>query len=93
MTNIFQRVIALLLGRLRMPLRDVEKFYIEFGTQIFSSKKIFGSGKFKSSVFEERIKEIVKRVTGSHDPETRMSHDWEFGCNTCVVVLEVSPIH
>ncbi|KZS88177.1 FabD/lysophospholipase-like protein [Sistotremastrum niveocremeum HHB9708] len=80
-------IIALMLGRLKMPLKEVEKVYIEFGKHIFSCKKTFGEGKFKTSVFEERIKEIVKRVTTDHNPDTLMKDEDHVGPKTFVCAL------
>jgi len=80
-------LIALMLGRLCMPVSEAILHYRSFSKQVFSSgKKYFGDGKFKASVFEDAVKMIVKGKTNIAD--LRLSVDdsrWnKKGCNTFV---------
>ena len=62
------RIIALMLGRLRMGVETAIDTYNSLAQQVFSDQKRWpGDGKFKATKLEEVIKSIVRDVTG--DPE------------------------
>ena len=62
------RIIALMLGRLRMDIDTAINTYNNLVQQVFSDpKRRPGDGRFKATKLEEVIKSIVENVTG--DPE------------------------
>ena len=62
------RIIALMLGRLRMDVDTAISYYNNLAVQVFSASKCWpGDGKFKATKLEEVIKSAVGAVTG--DPE------------------------
>ena len=58
------RIIALMLGRLRMDVDKAIEYYDDLTEKVFSDKKRWGDGKFKATKLEEIIKSAVKDVTG-----------------------------
>jgi hypothetical protein len=63
------RIIALMLGRLRMGVETAIDAYNSLAQQVFSDQKQWpGDGKFKATKLEEVIKSIIRNATG--DPET-----------------------
>ncbi|KAG6808032.1 hypothetical protein H0H92_005636 [Tricholoma furcatifolium] len=52
-------VIALMLGRLRMSVDMAIDMYINFSRKVYSDIKMFGSEKFKSTVFVSGMKDIL----------------------------------
>jgi hypothetical protein len=62
------RIIALMLGRLRMDVDTAITYYNNLAKQVFSASKRWpGDGRFKATKLEEVIKSAVGDVTG--DPE------------------------
>ena len=62
------RIIALMLGRLRMDVDTAINYYNNLAKQVFSASKRWpGDGRFKATKLEEVIKSAVRDVTG--DPE------------------------
>jgi hypothetical protein len=62
------RIIALMLGRLRMGVDTAIDAYNGLVQQVFSDQKRWhGNGRFKATKLEEVFKSIVQDVTG--DPE------------------------
>ena len=62
------RIIALMLGRLRMDVDTAITYYNNLAVQVFSASKRWpGDGRFKATKLEEVIKSAVGDVTG--DPE------------------------
>jgi hypothetical protein len=78
------RLIALMLGRLRMSVKDAVKAYGELSKEVFSDVKSQGSGRFKASKLEKAIKGIVGAHSASQDPEEGMKDTRENTCKTCV---------
>jgi hypothetical protein len=72
LTSLFSsRLIALMLGRLRMSVYDAITHYDSLAKKVFADgKKMMGDGNFKSSVLEGVIKDIVRATTG--DADSRM---------------------
>ena len=62
------RIIALMLGRLRMDVETAINHYDDLAKQVFSDMKRFGDGKFKATKLKEVIQSVVETVTG--DPES-----------------------
>lgn len=65
-----RRLIALMLGRLRLTIDDAIEQYGQFARYVFSDKKWKGQdGTFKATKLEEIIKKIVKTcgIEGSAD--------------------------
>jgi hypothetical protein len=68
---LFARLIALILGRLRMSISDAITRYDSLAKEVFhDGRKSFGDGKFKASVLEHVIKQIVEVATD--DADSRM---------------------
>jgi hypothetical protein len=62
------RIIALMLGRLRMDVDTAINYYDNLAKQVFSASKCQpGNGRFKATKLKEVIKSAVGDVTG--DPE------------------------
>jgi hypothetical protein len=70
-TQTVSRIIALMLGRLQMPIAEAIGCYGTLAERVFSSTKLTrGEGKFRASKLEEVVKEIVGEKLG--DPDVRM---------------------
>jgi hypothetical protein len=80
-----RRLIALMLGRLRMPIDECIKHYGLLSEQVFSKVKLAGDGKFSASTLEKTIKKIIEDCT--HDTEARMMDPRPENevCRTCVL--------
>ena len=77
----YYRIIALMLGRLRMSADTAIAHYDDLVQQVFSDMKRWGNEKFKATKFEEVIKSVVKAVTG--DSESPLLEGDEAGvCRT-----------
>lgn len=75
------RLIALLLGRLRLSVPEAIDKYRQLAKQVFSDKKPFGKdGKFKASNLEKAIKEVVEWKLGKGRAEERMFASGAEGC-------------
>ena len=62
------RIIALMLGRLRMDVDAAIKHYDEITKHVFSDPKRWaGDGKFKAGKLEEAIKSVVEEITGDSE--------------------------
>ncbi|KAJ7888011.1 hypothetical protein B0H13DRAFT_2277448 [Mycena leptocephala] len=82
-------LIALMLGRLRMSVKDAVKAYGELSKEVFSDVKSQGSnGRFKASKLEKSIKGIVGAHSASHDPEEGMEDTRENPCKTSVQTMD-----
>ncbi|KAH0562548.1 hypothetical protein GP486_002769 [Trichoglossum hirsutum] len=83
-------LIAIMLGRLRMSLRDCEKAYLQLSERIFNPKRhslhafgkakdfLMANGKFDSQALEDAIKEVV--VSIAKMPEGELLQDPEPEC-------------
>lgn len=68
------RLIALMLGRLRMTVDEAITQYGLLSSRVFGSKKpFFREGQYKASTLEEVLKTIVAEK--AYDPEERMLED------------------
>ena len=64
------RLIAIMLGRLRMSTDDALQEYTQLARFVFEEKKWkFQDGLFKATKLEEAIKKIVKKYGGGSDTE------------------------
>ena len=62
------RIVALMLGRLRMDVDTTIKHYDIMVTHVFSDLKgRLGDGRFKATKLEAAIKSIVRDVTGNSE--------------------------
>ncbi|KAG5340132.1 hypothetical protein C0989_002752 [Termitomyces sp. Mn162] len=79
-------VIALMLGRLRMPIDLAIEKYVKFSKKVYSNTKIFstGSEKFKTSVFISGMEEILG--SAGFPADILMQED-ESSCKSFVVAL------
>ncbi|KAJ7924282.1 FabD/lysophospholipase-like protein [Mycena leptocephala] len=84
-------LIALMLGRLRMSVKDAVKAYGELSKEVFSDVKSQGSdGKFKASKLEKAIKGIVGAHSASQDPEEGMKDTRENTCKIFVCMMNTA---
>ncbi|KAJ7886956.1 acyl transferase/acyl hydrolase/lysophospholipase [Mycena leptocephala] len=84
-------LIALMLGRLRMSVKDAVKAYGELSKEVFSDVKSHGSdGRFKASKLEKAIKGIVGAHSASQDPEEGMEDTRENPCKTFVCAMNAA---
>ena len=75
------RIIASMLGRLRMDVETAINHYDDLAKQVFSDMKRFGDGKFKATKLKEVIRSVVETVTG--DPESPLLEGDQAGvCRT-----------
>src|ERR1700691_3889865 len=82
------RLIALMLGRLRMPVSDAIEFYSHLAKRVFSDgRQRFGDGKFDARVLTEVIKEIVEKKTSNADSRMMDTRSDGRVCKTYVRVL------
>jgi hypothetical protein len=84
------RLVAIMLGRLRMSIDDAIKYYDSLTKRVFSEgKKTMGDGKFKATALEDVIKEIVKARTGDAD-----SHMMDMGSEgqVCKTYVTAPPL-
>jgi hypothetical protein len=79
------RIIALMLGRLRMDVDEAIECYSDLAKQVFSDMKWYGDG-FKVKKLEEVIKSVVETITG--DSESPLLERNQAGiCRTWVYYL------
>ncbi|CAE6353184.1 unnamed protein product, partial [Rhizoctonia solani] len=64
---------ACMLGRLRMPVHSAIESYAKLSKEVFSEKKRFGSGTFKTTRLKDSLMKTVRNATG--DPEEPMIED------------------
>ncbi|KAJ7841443.1 acyl transferase/acyl hydrolase/lysophospholipase [Mycena leptocephala] len=84
-------LIALMLGRLRMSVKDTVKAYGELSKEVFLDVKSQGSdGRFKASKLEKAIKGIVGAHSASQDPEEGMEDTRENPCKTFVCTMNAA---
>lgn len=77
----YYRLIALLLGRLRLSVSEAITEYRTLSEQVFSVRKASGKdGTFKASNLERAIKEVITRKLGEGHAEDTMWQDG--GCKT-----------
>jgi len=74
------RLIALLLGRLKLSVPEAMEAYRSLAKNVFGEKKRFSDGKFNEKALEQAIKDTVKTKLG--DSEERML-DPESGAEVC----------
>ncbi|KAF9479446.1 FabD/lysophospholipase-like protein [Pholiota conissans] len=60
-------IIALMLGRLRMDVNSAIDHYDNLAKNVFSTKKLWGDGKFKATKLEAAIKSVVRSITGDSE--------------------------
>jgi len=87
-TDICSSMIALLLGRLRLPIDDAIAIFKSLSEKIFPWSRGNWMAKgvavatsraiYDKTVFETEIREILRRL--DHDPEERMIEDQDPAC-------------
>ncbi|CAE6414309.1 unnamed protein product [Rhizoctonia solani] len=99
LNDIPRPLIAIMLGRLRMSVSDAIKAYVSLSEKIFSEHKHrWQEGKFKATLLEEAIKDIVSKYSENRDAETRMfdpllqPHAETRGCRAFVCALTADQI-
>ncbi|CAE6455371.1 unnamed protein product [Rhizoctonia solani] len=58
---------ACMLGRLRMPVHSAILAYANLAKDVFSEKKRWGSGSFKTSRLKDSLRNIIRSATGDSD--------------------------
>ena len=82
--HLLSRLIALMLGRLRMSVTDAIEYYGIVSEKVFSDmKSSVGQEKFKTSKLENVIKEITEKQTGHADECMMDMHEGD-ACKTYV---------
>lgn len=82
-SEVFPRLIALLLGRLRLSVAEAIEQYRQLARQVFSDTKLFfKDGKFKASNLEKAIKDVLEWKLGKGHREERMFVSCDEGCKT-----------
>ena len=65
---VYYRIIALMLGRLRMDVDTAIEHYDDLTKQVFSDVKAWGGdGKFKATKLEKAVKSVVEAMTGDSE--------------------------
>jgi hypothetical protein len=67
LTEVRLRLIALLLGRLRISTGDAIKCYADLSKRVFSAKQVGRDGKFSANKLRDVIREVVGKETGNQD--------------------------
>ena len=75
-----RRLIALLLGRLRMTIDKAIACYISLTEKVFSSTQIGSDGKFSSKALEDALKKIMDEECGN--PAERIMDNYPSACKT-----------
>jgi len=89
-TLFFSRLIALMLGRLRLSVSDAINHYDSLAEKVFSDgKKVIGDGHFKGSVLRDVVKKIVEAKTA--DADSRMMETDSDG-KVCKTYVDVSTL-
>ncbi|KEP52390.1 kinesin light chain [Rhizoctonia solani 123E] len=78
---------ACMLGRLRMPVQSAIESYASLAKNVFSEKKRYGSGSFKTTRLKESLRKIIQHATG--DPnESMLEHQQTIEqCKTLVFAM------
>jgi hypothetical protein len=61
------RVIALMLGRLRMSIDDAISAYVDLMQKVYSEPKLVGDARSKATKLEKGMKNIIKSCVGNSD--------------------------
>lgn len=78
----YPRLVAILLGRLRMSMTDAIDVFTRFSTTIFGEKQPRWRGsKYSAKTFENVIKSVVKSKLGAEG--TKMRDLEEHNCKRC----------
>ncbi|KAJ7357943.1 hypothetical protein DFH08DRAFT_801816 [Mycena albidolilacea] len=76
-------LIALMLGRLRMSVKDSMEAYGQLVKEVFSDVRFQGGDKkLKTSKLEKAIKQILQAYLASHDPEDKLEDIQDNACKT-----------
>ncbi|CAE6439355.1 unnamed protein product [Rhizoctonia solani] len=78
---------ACMLGRLRMPVQSAINAYANLAKDVFSEKKRYGSGSFKTTRLKESLRKIIQHATGDPD-EPMLERQQTLGqCKTLVFAM------
>ncbi|CAE6433457.1 unnamed protein product [Rhizoctonia solani] len=78
---------ACMLGRLRMPVESAIESYANLAKGVFSEKKRYGSGSFKTTKLKESLRNIIQHATGDPD-EPMLERKFTDGqCTTLVFAM------
>ncbi|CAE6527326.1 unnamed protein product, partial [Rhizoctonia solani] len=78
---------ACMLGRLRMPVHSAIVAYANLAKDVFSEKKRWGSGSFKTTRLKDSLRNIIQNATG--DPDEPMMERQQAGtqCKTLMFAM------
>ncbi|KAJ7354058.1 FabD/lysophospholipase-like protein [Mycena albidolilacea] len=84
-------LIALMMGCLRMSVKDAVKAYGQLAKEVFSDVKSPGSARrFKASKLEKAIKGIVRASSASQDPEEKLEDIRDNACKMFVCAMNAA---
>ncbi|KAJ7812582.1 FabD lysophospholipase-like protein, partial [Mycena olivaceomarginata] len=84
-------LIALMLGRLRMSVKDSMEAYGQLTKEVFSDVRLQGSDKkLKTLKLEKAIKQIVKTYSASHNPEDKLEDIQDNACKMFVCAMNAA---
>ncbi|EUC62220.1 patatin-like phospholipase [Rhizoctonia solani AG-3 Rhs1AP] len=84
-------LIALMLGRLRMPINVAIAQYIKLTEKVLSETKYsWQDGIFKATLLEEATKSIVQKYSESRDTETHLLDTRPDGCKVFVCAMSAA---
>ncbi|KFY38174.1 hypothetical protein V495_06714 [Pseudogymnoascus sp. VKM F-4514 (FW-929)] len=90
-------IIAIMLGRLKMPIAECIEAYLSLSRKIFAEKfsrswgrsYLNGEGRFDATELENAVKETVRRMT-NEDPDKVLLKEVDSDCKVCVVSIRRS---
>ncbi|CUA70177.1 hypothetical protein RSOLAG22IIIB_00525 [Rhizoctonia solani] len=78
---------ACMLGRLRMPVDLTIKAYASLANDVFSEKKRYGSGSFKTTKLKDSLGKIIQDATGHPDEPMLERQQTQEQCKTLVFAM------
>ncbi|CAE6432488.1 unnamed protein product [Rhizoctonia solani] len=78
---------ACMLGRLRMPVDLTIKAYANLANDVFSEKKRYGSGSFKTTKLKDSLGRIIQDATGDPDEPMLERQPTQGECKTLVFAM------
>ncbi|CAE6438293.1 unnamed protein product [Rhizoctonia solani] len=84
-------LIAIMLGRLRMPIDEAIKQYTELARKVLSeTKHRWQDGMFKATLLEEATKSIVRKYSELNDEDTRLLDTRPDSCKVFVCAMSAA---
>ncbi|KAJ1309787.1 hypothetical protein OPQ81_006552 [Rhizoctonia solani] len=84
-------LIAIMLGRLRMPIDDAIDHYTKLTRRVLSRKKHrWQDGTFKATLLEQATKDIIRKYSESNDEEARLLDKRPDSCKVFVCAMSAA---